>query len=110
MTGAHQSLPSNPLEPLWAPDFSHCQNKILGISIMARGRRPKAPHLRLVEGTHRADRHGDAVKVGEAAAKAAANFGPLIQPMRAYMSALGLTDERNRAIDDSTEKDEFFDD
>jgi hypothetical protein len=31
--------------------------------------------------------------------------------MRAYMSELGLTDERNRVIDDSkNEKDEFFDD
>lgn len=31
--------------------------------------------------------------------------------MRAYMSELGLTDERNRALDDSKkEKDEFFDD
>ncbi len=31
--------------------------------------------------------------------------------MRAYMSELGLTDERNRVLDDSKkEKDEFFDD
>jgi hypothetical protein len=31
--------------------------------------------------------------------------------LRAYMSALGLTDERNRTIDgSSSEKDEFFDD
>jgi hypothetical protein len=30
--------------------------------------------------------------------------------MRAYMSELGLTDERNRVLDDSKkEKDEFFD-
>ena len=30
--------------------------------------------------------------------------------MRAYMSELGLTDERNRTLDDSKGKDEFFDD
>lgn len=30
--------------------------------------------------------------------------------MRAYMSELGLTDERNRAGDDDKPKDEFFDD
>lgn len=30
--------------------------------------------------------------------------------MRAYMSELGLTDERNRILDDSSDKDEFFDD
>lgn len=30
--------------------------------------------------------------------------------MRAYMSELGLTDERNRAGDDEKPKDEFFDD
>lgn len=29
--------------------------------------------------------------------------------MRAYMSELGLTDERNRVTDDSKDKDEFFD-
>jgi hypothetical protein len=112
---------------------------------MARGRKPKEPHLRLVTGTHRADRHGDAVKVSEAAARSAANFGPLIRPtylkrfarepaaiafcelwqemrlapasfqaakhsqMRGYMSALGLTDERNRAVEDPPERDEHFD-
>lgn len=30
--------------------------------------------------------------------------------MRAYMSELGLTDERNRICDDEEEKDEFFQD
>jgi phage terminase small subunit len=30
--------------------------------------------------------------------------------MRAYMSELGLTDERNRILDDSSDKDEFFGD
>lgn len=29
--------------------------------------------------------------------------------MRAYMSELGLTDERNRILDDSADQDEFFD-
>jgi phage terminase small subunit len=47
---------------------------------MTRGRKPKAPHLRLVTGTHRADRHGDATKVQEAAASAAVRFGPLCKP------------------------------
>lgn len=30
--------------------------------------------------------------------------------LRAYMSELGLTDERNRLKDDDKDKDEFFDD
>lgn len=30
--------------------------------------------------------------------------------LRAYMSELGLTDERNRDLDEPEEKDEFFDD
>jgi hypothetical protein len=30
--------------------------------------------------------------------------------MRAYMGLLGLTDERNRPLKSSTERDEFFDD
>jgi phage terminase small subunit len=131
---------------------------------MTRGRKPKAPHLRLVDGTHRADRHGDAAKARDAAAKSAASFGPVTRPkylkrfareawrryiepatwldasrepaaiafcelwqelrqapanfqaakhsqLRAYMGDLGLTDERNRAVDESPENDdEFFND
>jgi hypothetical protein len=130
---------------------------------MARGRKPKAPHLRLVDGTHRADRHGDATRARETAAKSAASFGPLTKPkylkrlageawkkyiapaswldasrepaaiafcelwqelrlapttfqaakhsqLRAYMSDLGLTDERRRAVEERAEKDEFFGD
>jgi phage terminase small subunit len=42
-----------------------------------RGRRPKPSHLRLVDGTHRSDRHGDASK---ALSDAAAAFGPLRMP------------------------------
>lgn len=30
--------------------------------------------------------------------------------MRAYMSELGLTDERNRVLDDGKDRDEFFED
>jgi hypothetical protein len=47
---------------------------------MTRGRKPKAPHLRLVEGTHRPDRHGDPEKARDAVAAAAAAFGPLERP------------------------------
>ena len=47
---------------------------------MTRGRKPKAPHLRLIDGTHRDDRHGIASKVREAAATSATNFGPLRRP------------------------------
>jgi hypothetical protein len=47
---------------------------------MTRGRKPKAPHLRLVEGTHRDDRHGVASKVRAALAASAASFGPLTRP------------------------------
>jgi hypothetical protein len=128
----------------------------------ARGAKPKAAHLRLVDGTHRATRHGSAEAAKEAVDLAARSFGRLTRPkhlkgeglaawkkyiepaawldgsrepaavafcelwaefrfnptgfpaskhgqMRAYMSELGLTDERNRVIDDSKkEKDEFF--
>lgn len=129
----------------------------------SRGVRPKPAHLRIVDGTHRAARHGDqkaAVAAVEASVEA---FGKLERPkylkgealtawkryiapaswldgsreaaavafcelwaefrrmpamfpaskhgqMRAYMSELGLTDERNRAGDDDKPKDEFFDD
>jgi phage terminase small subunit len=47
---------------------------------MTRGRKPKAPHLRLIEGTHRPDRHGTASKARESVATSAANFGPLRRP------------------------------
>lgn len=43
---------------------------------MTKGRKPKPAHLRLVDGTHRSDRHGDAGKLGNAAAA----FGPLRMP------------------------------
>ena len=39
---------------------------------MTKGRKPINPHLRLIEGTHREDRHGDA---GEAQAKVKAMVG-----------------------------------
>lgn len=128
----------------------------------ARGVKPKAAHLRIVDGTHRATRHGDVQKAKEAVEEAATQFGKLTRPkgmkgeglaawkryiepaswldgsreaaaiafcelwqefrfaptsfpaskhgqMRAYMSELGLTDERNRMADDKPDRDEFFD-
>lgn len=130
----------------------------------ARGAKPKAAHLRLIDGTHRTARHGD-VKASKTAVDATIQrFGTLSRPkglkgeglsawknyiapaewldaskepaaiafcelwqefrfaptsfpaskhgqMRAYMSELGLTDERNRVAADTKErKDEFFDD
>jgi hypothetical protein len=129
-----------------------------------KGAKPKAAHLRIVDGTHRNTRHGDVAEAQDAIEKAAAAFGKLKRPkhlkshaaeawkkyiepagwldasrepaaiafcelwqefrfapvsfpaakhgqLRAYMSELGLTDERNRVLDDSKkEKDEFFDD
>lgn len=129
-----------------------------------KGAKPKAAHLRIVDGTHRNTRHGDVDGAREAVEKAAADFGRLTRPkhlksyaldawkryiepaawldasrepaaiafcelwqefrfapvsfpaskhgqLRAYMSELGLTDERNRVIDESKkEKDEFFGD
>ena len=130
----------------------------------ARGVKPKAAHLRLVDGTHRAARHGDQEKAKAAVDAAVEQFGKLVRPkglkgeglaawkryiepaswldasrepaavafcelwqefrhgptsfpaakhgqLRAYMSELGLTDERNRVLDESKkDKDEFFDD
>lgn len=130
----------------------------------ARGAKPKAAHLRLVDGTHRKNRHGDESAAKEAVEKAAASFGKLTRPkhlksfgleawkkyiepaswldasrepsalafcelwqefrfapmsfpaakhgqLRAYMSELGLTDERNRVLDadKAKTKDEHFD-
>lgn len=129
----------------------------------SRGAKPKAAHLRIVDGTHRRTRHGDEAVARQSIEKAIAAFGRLVRPkplkgealtawkryiepaswldasrepaaialcelwaefrfnptgfpaakhgqMRAYMSELGLTDERNRVVDDkSSERDEFFD-
>lgn len=47
---------------------------------MTRGRKPKAPHIRLVAGTHRPDRHGDEEQTKKAVKAAAAAFGPLEMP------------------------------
>lgn len=127
-----------------------------------RGARPKPVHLRLVDGTHRATRHGDRSEAMQKVEEAAAVFGKLTRPkhlrgealaawkryiepagwldasrepaaiafcelwqefrfaptsfpaskhgqMRAYMSELGLTDERNRADTGDEKRDEFFD-
>lgn len=128
-----------------------------------RGAKPKAALLRLVDGTHRTNRHGQRAEVRESAETALASFGKLCRPkhlkgeaaaawrryiepaawldasreaaaiafcelwkefmfnpsgfpaskhgqLRAYMSELGLTDERNRGdVDDGKERDEFFD-
>jgi hypothetical protein len=126
-----------------------------------RGVRPKAAHLRIVDGTHRNTRHGDVDDAKDAAAQSSGKFGPLQKPkhlkgegatawkryispawwldaskepaaiafcelwqefrfaptsfpaskhgqMRAYMSELGLTDERNRLSGKEEEPDEFF--
>jgi hypothetical protein len=130
----------------------------------AKGAKPKAAHLRLIDGTHRKTRHGDDAIAKKIVAEAVEAFGALARPkhlrgeglaawkryiepaswldcskepaaiafcelwqefrfsptgfpaskhgqMRAYMSELGLTDERNRVAKDAKEqKDEFFDD
>jgi hypothetical protein len=129
----------------------------------ARGVKPKAAHLRLIDGTHRKTRHGAEDAAKQAIEAASQSFGRLVRPkglkteglnawkkyiepatwldgskepaaiafcelwqefrfaptsfpsskhgqMRAYMSELGLTDERNRVAADAKEKkDEFFD-
>ena len=129
----------------------------------ARGAKPKAAHLRLIDGTHRTARHGEEGEAKKAVETVAQKFGKLSRPkgfkgeglsawkryiepadwldgskepaaiafcelwqefrfaptsfpaskhgqMRAYMSELGLTDERNRIAPDDKPKDEFFDD
>lgn len=129
----------------------------------ARGVKPKAANLRLVDGTHRTTRHGDKDQARKSAEAAVEAFGKLVRPaglkgealkawrkyiapagwldasrepaaiafcelwsefrfnptgfpaskhgqMRAYMSELGLTDERNRSEVDGDKGDEFFDD
>lgn len=128
----------------------------------ARGAKPKPSHLRLIDGTRRATRHGTEAELRERAESAQAKFGSLTKPkhlkgagaqawksyiepaswldaskepaaiafcelwqefrfaptsfpaskhgqMRAYMSELGLTDERNRLGKGEKPKDEFFD-
>lgn len=47
---------------------------------MTKGRKPKLPHLRLVEGTHRADRHGPEKDARAGIAAASSAFGPLEMP------------------------------
>ncbi|WP_441280517.1 hypothetical protein [Tardiphaga sp. 862_B3_N1_1] len=129
-----------------------------------RGAKPKPAHLRLVDGTRNATRHGSEADLRDAVEESVASFGKLVKPkdmkhhaavawkkyiepagwldasrepaaiafcelwqefrfgptafpaakhgqLRAYMSELGLTDERNRVLDaDKTkEKDEHFD-
>lgn len=125
------------------------------------GAKPKAAHLRLVDGTHRPARHGKETKARKIVEEATASFGKLTRPtflrgeslaawkkwiapagwldgsreaaaiafcelwaqfrfnppgfpaskhgqLRAYMSELGLTDERNRGDSDEKDEDEFF--
>jgi hypothetical protein len=127
----------------------------------ARGAKPKAAHLRLIDGTHRTARHGDTDDARKAVENATKTFGAMVKPkgikgegltawkryiepaswldgskeaaaiafcelwqefrfaptsfpaskhgqMRAYMSELGLTDERNRVAANAEEPDEFF--
>lgn len=129
----------------------------------SRGPKPKAAHLRLVDGTHRNTRHGSEAEAKKKVEAAAQQFGKLERPnyirgqalaawkkfiepatwldgsrepaavafcelwqefrsapnkfpaskhgqMRAYMSELGITDERNRLTKEDEEKDEFFND
>ena len=127
-----------------------------------RGAKPKPAHLRLIDGTRNATRHGSEDDL-KALAETGQVFGKLTRPdylkgharkawekwivpagwldgsreaaaiafcelwdeyrfntrgfpaskhgqLRAYMSELGLTDERNRVLDESEEeKDPFFD-
>lgn len=47
---------------------------------MVKGRRPKPPHLRLVDGTHRPTRHGKADDVRATIEKEGTLFGPLKMP------------------------------
>lgn len=128
-----------------------------------RGAKPKPAHLRVVDGTRNATRHGSEADLRKKAEDSARSFGKLSRPMRlkgealrawkryiepagwldgskepaalafvelwqefrfapvsfpaakhgqmrAYMSELGLTDERNRIFADERAKDEFFDD
>ena len=127
-----------------------------------RGAKPKPRHLRLVDGTHRTTRHGDAGEAKAGIEQSAAAFGALERPkslkghaltawkqwiepaawldgsrqpaailfcrlwseyegnpvafqsarigqLRALMSELGLTDERNRVVAPEKQRDEFFD-
>ena len=127
-----------------------------------RGAKPKPAHLRLIDGTRHATRHGTEDELRKRAESAQEKFGGLTKPkhlkgdgakawkryiepaswldaskepaaiafcelwqefrfaptsfpaskhgqMRAYMSELGLTDERNRLGKDEKPKDEFFD-
>lgn len=128
-----------------------------------RGAKPKPAHLRLVDGTRNATRHGSEKELREKVDAAIAAFGKLTRPkhlkgealaawkryiepaswldasrepaaiafcelwsefrfnptgfaaakhgqLRAYMSELGLTDERNRGDDgNSSDEDDTFD-
>lgn len=130
-----------------------------------RGAKPKAAHLRVIDGTHRVDRHGNKAEIQADIDEKAGIFGALERPtylkgearkaweryitpmtwldasrepsailfcelwqefrdnprsfnatkhaqLRALMSEIGLTDERNRggATDPGKKRDEFFDD
>src|SRR5690606_5385872 len=46
----------------------------------ARGAKPKAAHLRLIDGTHRATRHGDAKAVRDKVEQAESKFGKPAMP------------------------------
>lgn len=47
---------------------------------MTKGRRPKPSHLRLVEGTHRDDRHGSRSSVKAGIQRDLRSFGVLVRP------------------------------
>ena len=54
----------------------------------ARGAKPKAQHLRLVDGTHRNTRHGDQAAAKDAAEASIAAFGKLARPKSLKREAL----------------------
>jgi hypothetical protein len=132
--------------------------------VVARGRRPKPAHLRLIDGSRSTTRHGSAAELRAKVDEEIASFGKLQRPkglkgrvlkawiewiepaawldgsrgaaarafvelyaefeerprvfvaakhnqMRAYMSELGLTDERRRGAGrDDAPKDPYFED
>jgi hypothetical protein len=50
------------------------------VNMTTRGKRPKSSHLRLVDGTHRPDRHGDPGATRNRVEQAASSFGGLTRP------------------------------
>jgi hypothetical protein len=57
--------------------------------VAKKGPRPKAAHLRLVDGTHRPDRHGPQMEAAQAVAAAVQAFGKVKRP--AYLRGHALS-------------------